>query len=79
MFYDKHRNLNFEEVNLNFIDLLEKSTIAIPKVSPSEMYQNIADKFAEISNRTSAEFDKKLTDFRYGSMEELKIIKTMII
>jgi len=74
MFYDKHRNLNFEEVNLNFIDLLEKSTIAIPKVSPSEMYQNIADKFAEISNRTSAEFDKKLTDFRYGSMEELKII-----
>lgn len=74
MFYNKHKNLNFEEVNLNFIELLEKSIIAIPKVSQSEIYQNIADKFAEISSRTSAEFDKKLTDFRYGSMEELKII-----
>jgi hypothetical protein len=69
-FYDKHRNINFEEVNCNFVDLLEKCTFAIPTVSQSEMYQNIAD----ISTKITAEFDKKLTNFRNGSVEELKII-----
>jgi hypothetical protein len=73
-FYDNHRNINFEEVNINFIDLLEKTTFAIPKVSQSDLYQNVAEKIAEISTRTAEELDRKLTDFRKGSIEELKSI-----
>ena len=37
-FYDKHKNLNFEEINLSFVELLEKSTIKIPTLSQNDIY-----------------------------------------
>ena len=58
-FYDKHKNLNFEEINLSFVELLEKSTIKIPTLNQTDIYKNIADKFAEISNKSNAEIVKK--------------------
>lgn len=75
-FYDKHKNLNFEEINLSFVELLEKSTVKIPTLSQTDIYKNIADKFAEISNKSNVEIVKKFEEFRNGYIQDLKMILT---
>ena len=75
-FYDKHKNLNFEEINLSFVELLEKSTIKIPTLNQTDIYKNIADKFAEISNKSNAEIVKRFEEFKNGYIQDLKMILT---
>ena len=76
-FYDKHKNINFERINVMIVDLLENGNMEVSSSMQSEMYQEISCSVSKLQNEYKLSQDSlnnKLAEFRYGYMEDLKMI-----
>jgi hypothetical protein len=87
-FYDKHKNLNFEEMNLIFIDIL---TQVLEKTSPSlttsiasqlmdnmkalqNQVSNVAEMFSKSTTDMNTNFALKFMEFKKEYMEDMRMI-----
>ena len=76
-FYKNNPHIDFETINLAFIDLLEKTLYA----DPVNKYNEISHDFTILQSefcKSQEQINTKLSEFRYTYMDDLKLILKLI-
>jgi len=85
-FYEKHKELNIEEINITFIKILEdlmqtinptlNSSLATQLLENIKSLQTQINSFSDIQLRTQQDFSLKFLEFKKDYIEDLKMILT---
>lgn len=87
-FYDKHKNINFEDINVIFVQILDKLLQdATPSLTPNVASQlldsikslqtqvsTISESYTKINSDMNTNFTLKFVEFKREYMEDLKVI-----